>query len=417
MDLAKKKRKKAHKPIVDVAALEKEGEMVISRNHHILRSIGHPSLKTLHEDLIRFIATRTELIKALCAEVENLYGTLNAFAELDDFMEENKPPTACHSTQTCPAPSCKDTCSQTDPVKPATPVPAALPTNKPAPTLPAPTKRKPPEAPNPPEKRTNLQGPSKPVPSRASKPAAARVTLHGEKSAAHTVVISDTRRPTPGRCSKLSAPPTLSPKASELPCAPRGSWSSIPATQTPSVGKEGVRSSQWEADGSGYGDAAAKMRKQIQKNLSDLSVDGARAASVVTYTAVGLHGCYVERLLSCTETWKDQHLKNKPTGFHLYESLAQRDHKKGRSSGGIIVGIREAIKDKIERTEIEKQWIMICLRLDGEMRIKSAMVQNGMQIEIKANNSLSKPWFDHECYIAKNIMKTTLTKYINLIGI
>ncbi|UYV63133.1 hypothetical protein LAZ67_2003249 [Cordylochernes scorpioides] len=37
------------------------------------------------------------------------------------------------------------------------------------------------------------------------------------------------------------------------------------------VGKEGVRSSQWEADGSGYGDAAAKMRKQIQKNLSYLT--------------------------------------------------------------------------------------------------------------------------------------------------
>ncbi|UYV81851.1 hypothetical protein LAZ67_20002691, partial [Cordylochernes scorpioides] len=74
-------------------------------------------------------------------------------------------------------------------------------------------------------------------------------------------------------------------------------------------------------------------------------------------------------IFALTETWKDQHLKIKPTGFHLYESLAQRDHKKGRSSGGIIVGIREAIKDKIERTEIEKQWIMICLRLDGEMRV------------------------------------------------
>ncbi|UYV76509.1 hypothetical protein LAZ67_14000842 [Cordylochernes scorpioides] len=74
-------------------------------------------------------------------------------------------------------------------------------------------------------------------------------------------------------------------------------------------------------------------------------------------------------IFALTETWKDQHLKNKPTGFHLYESLAQRDHKKGRSSGEIIVGIREAIKDKFERTEIEKQWIMICLRLDGEMRV------------------------------------------------
>ncbi|UYV65703.1 hypothetical protein LAZ67_3005184 [Cordylochernes scorpioides] len=30
----------------------------------------------------------------------------------------------------------------------------------------------------------------------------------------------------------------------------------------------------------------------------------------------------------------------------------------------------------------------------------------------KPNNSLSKPWFDHECYIAKKIMKATLTKYI-----
>ncbi|UYV63384.1 hypothetical protein LAZ67_2003908 [Cordylochernes scorpioides] len=61
-------------------------------------------------------------------------------------------------------------------------------------------------------------------------------------------------------------------------------------------------------------------------------------------------------IFALTETWKDQQLKNKPTEFHLYESLAQRVHKK-------------AIKDKIERTEIEKQWIMICLRLDGEMRV------------------------------------------------
>ncbi|UYV77102.1 hypothetical protein LAZ67_14003308 [Cordylochernes scorpioides] len=36
-----------------------------------------------------------------------------------------------------------------------------------------------------------LKGPSKPVPSRVSKPAATQVILHGEKSAAHTVVISD----------------------------------------------------------------------------------------------------------------------------------------------------------------------------------------------------------------------------------
>ncbi|UYV62549.1 K02A2.6-like [Cordylochernes scorpioides] len=33
------------------------------------------------------------------------------------------------------------------------------------------------------------------------------------------------------------------------------------------VGKEDVRSSQWEAGGGSYGDAAAKMRKQYRKNL------------------------------------------------------------------------------------------------------------------------------------------------------
>ncbi|UYV60750.1 PDE2A [Cordylochernes scorpioides] len=111
-------------------------------------------------------------------------------------------------------------------------------------------------------------------------------------------------------------------------------------------------------------------------------------------------------IFALTETWKDQHLKNKPTGFNLYESLAQRDHKMGRSSGGIIVGIREAIKDKIERTEIEKQWIMICLRS------KAQWYKMVCKLKKKANNTLSKSWFDHECYIAKKIMKATLTKYI-----
>ncbi|UYV72818.1 hypothetical protein LAZ67_10000882 [Cordylochernes scorpioides] len=51
--------------------------------------------------------------------------------------------------------------------------------------------RKQPEALNPPAKRPNLKGPTKLASSRVSKPAAAQVVLHGEKSAAHTVVVSD----------------------------------------------------------------------------------------------------------------------------------------------------------------------------------------------------------------------------------
>ncbi|UYV64680.1 K02A2.6-like, partial [Cordylochernes scorpioides] len=139
-----KKKKKAYKPIVNVADLEREDEMVISRNCSILSSIGHPALKSLHEDLIRYIASRTEMIKALATEVENLTDTLESFAELDEIEEANKPKTACRGTQTCPAPSCKETSSHTDPIKPATPAPAALPAKKPASTLPAPapTKRK-----------------------------------------------------------------------------------------------------------------------------------------------------------------------------------------------------------------------------------------------------------------------------------
>ncbi|UYV60156.1 hypothetical protein LAZ67_1000145 [Cordylochernes scorpioides] len=142
-----KKKKNAYKPIVNVADLEREDEMVISRNCSILSSIGHPALKSLHEDLIRYIASRTEIIKALATEVENLTDTLESFADLDEIEEANKPKTACRGTQTCPAPSCKETSSQTDPIKPATP--AALPAKKPASTLPAPapTKRKQSEAP------------------------------------------------------------------------------------------------------------------------------------------------------------------------------------------------------------------------------------------------------------------------------
>ncbi|UYV71213.1 hypothetical protein LAZ67_8002209, partial [Cordylochernes scorpioides] len=155
-----KKKKKAYKPIVNVADLEREDEMVISRNCSILSSIGHPALKSLHEDLIRYIASRTEMIKALATNVENLTDTLESFAELDEIEEANKPKTACRGTQTCPAPSCNETSSQTNPIKPATPASAALPAKKPVSTLPAPapTKRKQSETPNPPAKRTNLNG-------------------------------------------------------------------------------------------------------------------------------------------------------------------------------------------------------------------------------------------------------------------
>ncbi|UYV83323.1 hypothetical protein LAZ67_23000513 [Cordylochernes scorpioides] len=214
------KKKKAYKPIVNVADLEREDEMVISRNCSILSSIGHPALKSLHEELIRYIASRTEMIKALATEVENLTDTLESFAELDEIEEANKPKTACRGTQTCPAPSCKETSSQTDPIKPATPAPAALPAKKPASTLPAPalTKRKQSEALNPPAKRTNLNGPSKPAPSRVSKPAAAQVILHGEKSAAHTVVISDDPQADPREMLKaVRAAHTL----------PQGVWASL----------------------------------------------------------------------------------------------------------------------------------------------------------------------------------------------
>ncbi|UYV78484.1 hypothetical protein LAZ67_16001695 [Cordylochernes scorpioides] len=215
-----KKKKKAYKPIVNVADLEREDEMVISRNCSILSSIGHPALKSLHEDLIRYIASRTEMIKALATEVDNITDTLESFAELDEIEEANKPKTACRDTQTCPAPSCKETSSQTDPIKPVTPAPAALLAKKPASTLPAPapTKKKQSEAPNPPAKRTNLNGPSKPAPSRVSKPAAVQVILHGEKSAAHTVVISDDPQADPREMLKaVRAAHTL----------PQGVWASL----------------------------------------------------------------------------------------------------------------------------------------------------------------------------------------------
>ncbi|UYV80619.1 hypothetical protein LAZ67_19001039 [Cordylochernes scorpioides] len=134
------KKKNAKNPIVSVADLEKEDKMVMKRYYETMCATGHPALLNLHQDLMHFISKRSELVRTLLAEVENLSGTLEAFAELDQVMEANQPS------------------SQTDPIKPATPAPAALPAKKPAPTLPAPapTKRKQPEAHNPPAKRTNL---------------------------------------------------------------------------------------------------------------------------------------------------------------------------------------------------------------------------------------------------------------------
>ncbi|UYV83158.1 K02A2.6-like [Cordylochernes scorpioides] len=60
--------------------------------------------------------------------------------------------------------------------------------------------------------------PSKPAPSRVSKPAAAQVILHGEKSAAHTVVISDDPQADPRELLKaVRAAHTL----------PQGVWASL----------------------------------------------------------------------------------------------------------------------------------------------------------------------------------------------
>ncbi|UYV64407.1 K02A2.6-like [Cordylochernes scorpioides] len=169
---SRKKKKNAEKPIVTLAQLEMENEEV-KQNFEQKFQNPHPTSRFyLLQSLMEFINLLSEQIKALIAEVENLSGTLASFKELDEI----KPQTACHSTQTSPSPSCKETSTMADPTKPATP---------------APTKRKQPEAPYPPAKRTNLNGPAKPAPSRVPKPAAAQVVLHGEKSAAHTVVISD----------------------------------------------------------------------------------------------------------------------------------------------------------------------------------------------------------------------------------
>ncbi|UYV75135.1 hypothetical protein LAZ67_12002604 [Cordylochernes scorpioides] len=180
-----KKKKNAEEPLITLALLELENSQFMEDVEIALRYPHPTSQEYLCQIITNITSSRTEQIQALIAEVENLSGTLASFKELDEII----PQTACQNTQTSPAPSCKETSSQTDPTKPATPSPA----DKPASTLPAPvaTKRKQPEALNPPAKRPNLKGPTKLASSRVSKPAAAQVVLHGEKSAAHTVVVSD----------------------------------------------------------------------------------------------------------------------------------------------------------------------------------------------------------------------------------
>ncbi|UYV68096.1 hypothetical protein LAZ67_5003046 [Cordylochernes scorpioides] len=109
------------------------------------------------------------------------------------WMKSWMPKKTCQTTQTSPAPTCKDSSAQTELIKPATPAPAAVPVAAPAPKKPDPalTKRKQPEASNPPAKRSKPLVPVKPASSRAPKPAVAKGTLNGEKSAAHIVVIAD----------------------------------------------------------------------------------------------------------------------------------------------------------------------------------------------------------------------------------
>ncbi|UYV83911.1 POU4F2 [Cordylochernes scorpioides] len=191
---SRKKKKNAEKPIVTLAQLEMENEEVKQNFEQKIQNPHPTSRFYLLQSLIEFINLWSEQIKALIAEVENLSGTLASFKELDEIKLQ----TACQSTQTSPAPSCKGTSTQTDSTKPATP---------------APTKRKHPEAPYPPAKRTNLKGPTKPAPSRVSKPAAAQVVLHGEKRRPTQWSSLTTHRLTQEQCLKLSALPTFYPKA------------------------------------------------------------------------------------------------------------------------------------------------------------------------------------------------------------
>ncbi|UYV84629.1 hypothetical protein LAZ67_X002892 [Cordylochernes scorpioides] len=201
MDSCKKKKKKASKPSqpsVDIAAL--------------------PSLAALHLDLVRFIEQRTEIIKCLVRDVKNLAGTVNDFMELDEIMNAQMSKKTCQTTQTGPAPTCKDFIAQTEPIKPATPAPAAVLVAAPAPKKQDPplTKRKQPEASNP--KRTKSLVPAKPASSRALKPSVAKGTLNGEKSAAHIVVIADNPQADPRDILKtVRAAHTL----------PQGVWASL----------------------------------------------------------------------------------------------------------------------------------------------------------------------------------------------
>ncbi|UYV64793.1 hypothetical protein LAZ67_3002003, partial [Cordylochernes scorpioides] len=197
----KKEAENAEKPLVTLAQMEIENQEAMLPFHNASGSSDPAYALRLYSQMDKFIKLRTGQINALLAEVESLSGILASFKELDE--DANKPQTDCHSTQTSPAPCLKETSSQTDPTKPATP---------------APTKRKQTEAPNPPAKRTNLRGPAKPAPSRPTKPAAAQVVLHGEKSAAHTVVISDDPQADPRAMLKaVRAAHTL----------PQGVWASL----------------------------------------------------------------------------------------------------------------------------------------------------------------------------------------------
>ncbi|UYV63497.1 hypothetical protein LAZ67_2004312 [Cordylochernes scorpioides] len=196
MDSCKNKNKKASKPSqpsVNIAALVEEDNMVISRHYQILKFLGQPSPAALHLDL------RTEIIKGLVRDVKNLAGTVNDFLDLEEIMDAQMPKKTCQTTQTDPAPICKDFSAQTEPIKPATPAPAAVPVAAPAPKNPdpAPTKRKQPEVSNSPAKRTKLLVPAKPASSRAPIPPL-----------------------THGTSSKLSALPTLCSKESGRLCAP-----------------------------------------------------------------------------------------------------------------------------------------------------------------------------------------------------
>ncbi|UYV64882.1 K02A2.6-like, partial [Cordylochernes scorpioides] len=204
MTPARKKKKNAQEPpvpLVTLAQMKKDNEEATEPFKNALTFSGLGTLLQLYAGMVNFIKLRTGQINALLAEVESLSGILASFKELDE--DANKPQTDCHSTQTSPPPCLKETSSQTDPTKPATP---------------AATKRKQPEAPNPPAKRSNLKGTTKPAPSRVSKPAAAQVVLHGEKSAAHTVVVSDGPQADPREIYKaVCAAHTL----------PQGVWASL----------------------------------------------------------------------------------------------------------------------------------------------------------------------------------------------